>query len=200
MATDNFNRTNVDPIGGNWTAITGTNRIVSYQFKGRNSPISNYSYWNANSFSNNQYSKATIKWPSWSSVLVRASSGSNWYELQDTFPVYPDELEFSLWKMVNGSKTLLSSEFIVSGVPDYFGVIMEIRIVGTTISAYINNIYQAETTDATFSSGSAGAGGLYTDFVLDNWEGGNVSNQPTTTLGTTPTVTTGTTPTTTLGG
>jgi hypothetical protein len=56
-ASDNFNRSNANPIGGNWTTVPGLEnvQIVSNQLTGTVSP--SVAYWNPDTPNNDQYSQ-----------------------------------------------------------------------------------------------------------------------------------------------
>jgi len=89
VGTDNFNRANANPVGGNWQTITGLSnmQILSNQLTGQAS-LSSGAIYNSGTFSADQYSQATLNAiNNTSGVLVRTSSTSEtgylFYQDQD---------------------------------------------------------------------------------------------------------------------
>src|SRR5437868_14876954 len=81
LASDNFNRSNANPIGGNWTGVTNNNQIVSnaVQPNGTNN-AEHSSYYNQLSWPNDQYSEVSITTLTGSvqaGPCVRMATGAN---------------------------------------------------------------------------------------------------------------------------
>src|SRR5882762_1014528 len=75
-ATDDFNRANADPIGGNWTGFAGNGAIVSNQLRQASAGgIDAYVVWNADTPPVNHYSRITF-----------ISSGNSGSDIEDGGP------------------------------------------------------------------------------------------------------------------
>ena len=85
VASDNFDRADADTLGSSWTTLAGTtpypitgHLVIATNQAGANAvDVGCYSYWNANTFSADQYSEATIPTTAnFTSVIVRAGGAS----------------------------------------------------------------------------------------------------------------------------
>jgi hypothetical protein len=183
VASDNFNRAGAN-LGSNWTNVLSSPDIIIVNTKAYvgGEPTTNASaFWNANTFSTDQYSKD--KWygvsGGYGGVAVRMSgigSSRNYYALATD--------SFSRWtiiKVINGVQTNLGN----GSITWVDGDIQEVRVVGNTITAYRNGTLLGSATDSSLTSGNPG---LYLQGnQADDWEGGNIGTSPTPTPVPTPT-------------
>lgn len=173
-ATDNFNRADVNPIGGNWTTITGqtAQQIVSYAVKGTSGTSG--SYWNADTPNNDQYAQIKVWFTSGdygAGPVVRCSiSADTFYTL-----IVTDRTTAQIFKVVGGSWTLLGGSSITIS---YFnnGDLIRLEISGTTLTPIIAGTTYATRTDSAITSGMVGMLNNYNNAYtyLDDWEGGNL--------------------------
>ncbi len=167
--SDNFDRANANPIGGNWTTITSQSvvQIVNNQAVGTSTSVDSVAYWSANSFSATQCSRVTLGTDGagmWAGPIVRAQTGSNsFYKF-----VTNQGIDYFYSLINNGSETVLGSH--ISSFPAT-GDVVTLCISGTTLTAYINGAAQSTRTDSTLSSGYAGMTLTNTYLPLDNWAG-----------------------------
>jgi hypothetical protein len=179
-ASDNFNRASEVPMGGNWSVPTGGN-IDAFNLSSNTftNPIALsfncIMYWNADSFSADQYSQATATVynapASYSlGIMVRVqtsgAAGGNGYYFGGVAP-----LGFGIYKIVGGSFTQLLATTTFTD-----GDVLKLTAVGTTLEAFKNGSSVGSTTDSTYSTGQAGIGGYggaaFT--VFDDWSGDNI--------------------------
>ena len=178
-ATDNFNRADVNPIGGNWTTIGALSavQIVSNAAKGTNASGRSAAYWNADAFANDQYAQTVVPFTGglYDGPVVRAATGAETY-----YNFRPNGASTAiLYKAVAGTFTALGS-----GWAFVAGNTLKLSIEGTTLTGYINGVAQDPTqTDSALASGSAGirfygTGGTLDDFEAGNTEAGGASILP----------------------
>lgn len=180
LATDNFNRANANPIGGNWTTITGLSamQIVSNAATPSSlSPNDCGSYYNAVTWPNDQYSQAKLTvvdtktdgsgigvavrvaaaaLTAYRVVLTHASPGTN----------------VSLQRFLAGAFTRLWDR----GAAFVDGDLVRLEVQGTTLRVFINGVQVgADFTDTNIASGNAGISysSVATSASLDDWEGGD---------------------------
>jgi hypothetical protein len=187
QASDNFDRADGNSIGSNWTAAYGGNQSISGGIIGIHGNQaymdgSTYGwgmeYWNANSFSNDQYSQFVDSAPASNSIpiaVVRGTGGSN----SASGKGYAGYATGEIYKIdINGNWTKLTNS---SGIPAA-GDVIKLTAVGNTITLYRNGIQINQVTDNSYSSGSPGIG-FYgaTSYTaeLDNWQGGNTTSTAT---------------------
>jgi hypothetical protein len=169
-ATDNFNRANANPIGGNWSTVGGltamqvTNNAVTGTVHGTDNAV----YWNANTFSNDQYSQFRVLSVShvYKGLIVRCN-GNNMYlaEVRDN--------SIAFWKYVNGAWTWLGSGSITQAAGDIF----KFTATGTKLELFQNGISRGSVNDSSLTSGSPGIHSMSssTTDTIDDWEGGSIS-------------------------
>jgi hypothetical protein len=174
-ATDNFNRAFQYPLAGNWTTspgfgpLTGYNNAVCTQ-----SATLSSTYWNADTFGNDQYSLCLALKPEWCGPAVRlasAGAGNGYYIFAGATP--PNGV--AVFKVVDGVNTQLGSEISRTNANNE---IWKLSVSGTTLTPNVGGSDLSTRTDSSLASGSAGmmiystyGGGVY----LDDWEGGNVA-------------------------
>ena len=173
---DNFNRSDANPIGGNWTTVVGENaaKITSNAAEGTVSGQHNAAYWNANVFSNDQYSQVKIvDSPQGATVgpIVRSSFSADTYYVAKLYVSNTLRIE----KFVNGNNYLLVETAYTGAAGD----ILKLQAVGNILTVYVNGMYVTEwdeTGNSPILSGSPGikvaVGGS-----VDDWQGGDVINQ-----------------------
>ena len=162
-----------------WTQqrTAGTvNRNGSGLGKGSPSPNDLHAFWNAATFSNDQYSQVKIagglaSHSQYAIVLVRASgvgdaAGKNYAFATDggSGATHTD-----LSKNINGTQTILRNFATTFATGD----VMKIDVVGTLITCYKNGASIGTYSDASLASGSPGVGMYGSTVTIDNWEGGS---------------------------
>lgn len=79
-ATDNFNRTDENPIAGNWTNRHNSIQIATNVVGGVTAAAWNTAYWNADTFSTEQYSQVVLStFTDYIGASVRVQSGDATY-------------------------------------------------------------------------------------------------------------------------
>jgi hypothetical protein len=169
-ATDNFNRGPAGTGGANWTDQFGGITIpVTNTIKGTTAGDYNLALWNADVFSNDQYSQAKYLGGAFAGVGVRHSGSAG---SRNAYYLLCNQAGATrLTKVVAGTLT----DLIAPGsVPDpATNDIIKISVVGTLITVYINGVSQGSANDSSLTSGSAGVLFYDTNAELDDWEGGN---------------------------
>jgi hypothetical protein len=170
-ATDNFNRAD-GGLGSNWTEYGSTNRIVSNVVQGPSASADTFSKWNADTFSNDQYSKYKIY--STNGVIDAGpacrigSSGVNGYFIS----TYGGLTTYA--KIISGSYSGIANTTTTVTTND----IIELQTVGTgsgSLRGYKNGVALSTTaTDSSLTSGGAGFFIYDSAAQIDDWEGGNV--------------------------
>ena len=74
--SDNFTGT-ANPIGGNWSTANGANAIQKINNRATPSGLYGSVYWNANTFNDNQFAKATYVSGNYCQALARVQSSYN---------------------------------------------------------------------------------------------------------------------------
>src|ERR1035437_3818502 len=178
--TDDFNRADNTTLGTNWTVGLGSSQKILTNQAASNSGSPSLSFWNANTFSNDQSSTATISVLTGTSsnkkmgVAVRAnatSGGNAFYFYVDT------NLKYAYEKIINGGIATGTVEFATAPFPAVNDV-MTIAVVGTRYYFIVNGHVVGTVVDTSFTSGSPGifTDRLYNtggDWRLDNWIGDN---------------------------
>lgn len=165
-ATDNFNRADANPIGGNWTTVPGQAavQILSSVATDVGGAVS-AAYWNADTPSNDHYSQVAA-----GAVPFGPMVRMNTAQLDGYLLYCNGSPNATIYRMDNGSAnaTVASLSFTYAA-----GDILKLEAVGTALTAYKNGVSQGGGTSGTYTSGSVGIyignGG-----TLDDWEGGNV--------------------------
>lgn len=173
-ATDNFNRAN-GGTGANWTTQINAGAIVSNAWQGPGGAFG-YEYWNADSFPDDQYGQGVLglagvaSSQQYAGITLRAAgTGASF----DNYFIYADNNNIYIGKNVAGSFTLLQT---ISGESTN-GDTYKATVESSTIKAYRSGVQiGSDQTDAAFTSGSVGVGGL--SGFLDDWEGGAIGTAP----------------------
>lgn len=186
VATDSFHRSLSLDLGSNWTDIDPGMQVYSNAAH-PDADGSGYdmSWYNAATFANDQYSKDTLVVGGGTSmqmlILVRATGSTPSAASFYTCFLYGGGTEVRALTYLNGSFTQIGT-FETSSVFTN-GDVYKCAINGTGFSFYRNGTQVGSTiTDASFSSGAPGIGGLSNltsfDVGVDTWEGGNVGGAP----------------------
>ena len=180
VRTDDFNRADENPIGGNWTNTqsgTGRAQIISNQLtsSGDLGQNDHACYWNADTFSNDQFSSAQFVAQGGGScapgLTVRGSGiASDFYCCQ----LFSGS---DLFKYVAGSYTSLSRPADTWTANDY----MRLQVSGTSLGFYhdtltIPTTLIASATDSAFASGKVGVYNWLGQGIWDNWRGGDLAD------------------------
>lgn len=177
-ATDNFNRADEDPIGGNWTPQSFTpdeGRIVdNAYYSGPGSTFGSASLWNADTFNNDQYSQIVLGASpdnGYSGPTVRASGTGSSRTCYIGMILTANRAR--IYKLVNSASDFPGTLVADLGTPSFVaGDIIKLMITGTTLELFQNGVSLGTGTDSDITSGSAGIWAF--GVSLDNWEGGNV--------------------------
>jgi hypothetical protein len=188
IATDDFNRANADPIGGNWTTITGQGnlKIVSNAVTFSVNNDSGIRY-NTGTWPDDQYSQVKITDVGGTSTtgfgpVVRCASGAyTCYGLYVCASGVASDVV--LYKRVAGAFTSLATRTQTYSAGDTF----RIEAQGSTLrilykAAAVSDFTQlgASFTDAVVSSGNPGIAysSAVTSGSVDDWEAGSISAYP----------------------
>jgi len=169
--TDNFNRTDANPLNGDWTKVTGyydlkivSNAVIPITdsaWAGYHRPVSE-------SWPNDQYAQLKIvnDGMGWRGLFVRVNNDNNMYALHwDESSWYVKRVDATVETTLgsSGSWTVTTTDTI------------KFSVVGTTLTVYKNGVSQGTRTDSTYSSGNPGFGmysGVPSGSGVDDWEGG----------------------------
>jgi uncharacterized protein YjdB len=143
---------------------------------GSSSPNDIHAFWNASTFSSDQYSQIRIagglgRWAQYAIVTVRASGSGDAADNNYAFATDGSSgaTHTDLSKNINGKQTILRNFETTFAAGD----VMKIDIVGTLITCYKNGVVLGTFTDGTLSSGSPGVGMFGSSVTIDDWEGGS---------------------------
>lgn len=201
VASDSFSRANQNPIAGNWSTVSTSAGIGGLQLLSDAATSSatgnaSYSYWNAASWSADQWGQITIGTvPTAGSncsmgVLLRASTSGALTEYiasiagSGTGAAY----SFHAAKYVSGTYTAIP----LNNTADYtlsIGDTITASMIGSTLSIYDNANLIATATDTSISSGAVGMsantnGNALSNLSISGWSGGGVQNPPSIGVGT----------------
>lgn len=163
--TDDFNRANANPIGGNWSAVSGwTGAQIVSNAVSSTAPAA--IYWNAATFANNQYSQVKLAGAYSVSAAVRCNGTACyiWFVANATTMRYYRATSSGSYTQIGG---------------DITGVILttstlRLEVSGTTLTGYIDGVAQTTQTDATYASGSPGLHWGSGTASMDDWAGGDL--------------------------
>jgi hypothetical protein len=149
-ASDNFMRADANPIGGNWTTVTGAQpmRLVSNQAEGTDpNGLNNAAFWNALDWSPFPDQSSTVTVGTLTSGSdhigpVMRANGSNFYVCDAAGPTGATAAITLLGTTVT---TTINSGDTVTG-----------RVIGTAIDCAVNGVFKVTKTDASIASGSPG--------------------------------------------
>jgi hypothetical protein len=181
LGSDDFNRANADPIGGNWSTFLALGSL--------NSQLNNHliepsvagnglSFWNAASFPNDQWGEVTIHnvaHSGFSGPTLRTNTASThtdyWFYWQGG-PTIGGGGNILVGKAVAASYTTLLSVGLTANIGDKILAVVS----GTNLLVYYNGFPVGAVTDATIASGAVGIWNngptVVTDAQASAWRGG----------------------------
>lgn len=162
--SDDFNRSNADPIGGNWSTSTGSIAMKIVSNEAASSGISSLSYWSANTFPDNQFAQVKISTLEDGGPAVRVSASAKTYYALEVWSAGA-----RIRKVVNGTETNLGANFAITPSA---GDVFRIEASGTTLTAYRNGSSLGSRTDSDIASGYAGICSYGSANRFDDWSGG----------------------------
>ncbi len=172
--TDDFNRADASPIGGNWTTGPGFTglRVVSNECAKIDSFAGEAAaYYNAASFADNQYSQYTptvLGTNTDQGPIVRCATSGTTKNCYVANTYITDE---QIFKFVGGTYTKLLS-VTTSDVVNTD--VIRVEAEGSTIRWVKNGTSQGSVTDSSLTSGAAGIFIYRPDCRADNWEAGDI--------------------------
>lgn len=159
-ATDNFNRADANPVGGNWVTCTGSNnaRIVSNQLK--SSSTGSYIYYNATT-ANDQYSQcvqaASVCGPA---VRLQGTSRDGYFYHVNSATLY---------SRVSGT----ANSILTTGDTPSTTAVYKLEVIGSTLTVYKDGISIGSVTNTDFTSGWTGIYIGSNTGKVDDWAGGD---------------------------
>lgn len=176
-ATDDFTDANGTQIAshGDWTVNDGDFDIYSNALAPDGSGPC-VAYWNADTFDADQYSQATVKALDddvYIGVAVRIHASAVTY-----YGLVSEAGSKELYKRIWGSYTAIAT----SGSPYEVDDVIRLEVNATTLTPMVNGATDTDLgvqSDSSISSGSAGVAG-YDDGTgsrIDDWQGGNLSEE-----------------------
>lgn len=179
VATDNFNRAD-GALGANWseaaTAYTDNQPVIaSNEAKsGGEGSYDNASFWNANSFANDQYSKATISvLPSSGTSLMGTIVRANATDY--CFCQYKRDSSSNKSRIYWFNAGAYTAIALQNTTTFASGDTIEIEVEGTTYTMFKNGVSILSGANGSApASGSAGITLYDLDERLDDWEGGDM--------------------------
>jgi hypothetical protein len=151
--SDGFNRADENPIASPWVAVENTVRLYANATIGGGYAIRNVARYSGAGLAADQESQVVL-------VGTPTSHGERYLgpcarianNAASYYAFYTDDTESVLLKVVAGTPTVLAS----GGNPGDDGDVLRIRVVGSTITGYINDVLQLTTADGEITSGDPG--------------------------------------------
>ena len=170
-AYDNATRAN-GAIGGSWTIQQNGLSIAANQIQGTTAAQSNSGFWNANTFSQVQFSQATVTalngtadFPGVTVLASGTGASATYYDCVE------NSTTIFMQRVVNAGTTSLTSTASTGAVGD----LLRLEVTpGGSLTCFKNGGVALTATDAQISSGSPGlliSGSVATE---KNWSGGNL--------------------------
>jgi chitodextrinase len=174
MASDDFNRANVSPLGGNWSTWTGLGalRLVSNQVATAGADGDAGARWSGASFGADQFSQITIAASDGtpdSGPAVRMATGA----LTGYFTTSHNPNLVYIHKFANGGYTELGKTAGQYGTGD----VVRLEAIGNRVCVYVNQtaVVYCVTDGAPLSGGSPGIFMYDAPERVDDWSGGDVA-------------------------
>ncbi len=190
LASDNFNRANADPIGGNWSQFSSatfftSSKIVSNALESSTVGSGGDSFYNAIAWPNDQWAQGTVKACANSSFAI-VDLRLNVSGIETGYRCYWNGTAggagtFAIQKALAGVFTTVGQTTgIVLSTSDAITAV----VIDGVISVYQNaNLVLSATDVSPIASGDAGLGPLpitaFSDVIFDDWSGGGVQAAPT---------------------
>lgn len=185
LATDNFNRANINPLDGNWTQLAsgggfGPAQLVSNAVEGATAGVNADSWYNGISWPNNQWTQVTVTTLSNSFIGISLRQSTSGAQTAYRFVFGQGSTGGSVPYIIQlanaGSFTTLRSGSATLNNTD----VISAEAIGTTLNFYVNASLIDSVTDTTITSG---AGGFMiapitsaANAVLDDFSGGGFSS------------------------
>ena len=177
--TDNFNRSNSNPIGGNWTTIPNNvaMKIVSNTIQPGDVAQDSAAFYNAASFDSNQYSQIKITTSGTGAsagmgVDVRVAGDGSLYRLVATHAA-SNNVELRRFNCCSSAQIWQRTQAFTDGDT------LRLEAQGTHLRAYLNGTQiGSEVIDTNIATGSPAVAfsSTLTSASGDDWEGGNLPN------------------------
>ena len=173
-AQDDFNRSDANPIGGNWTTSPGfaALKISSSAVTGA-STGDNAAYWNPESWPNDQWAQAKLTaftaaedaGPAVRLATEGSTKNGYWFDVGPTGTTCP------LFRYLAGTAVNIATLTYTPQVNDVF----RIDAAGATVIGFINNVCRVLVADTNLASGAAGLFFFEQDGTkYDDWIGADV--------------------------
>jgi hypothetical protein len=187
LASDNFQRANANPIGGNWSPLSTTGswaaaQLLSDLVTGTTLGDGCDSYWNALSWANDQWSMVTVHTNTASyvgcGVRYNTSGTQTGYRLFWNGAALGSSGTLTLQKVISGGFTSIGTLTLTMNVGDT----LLLCAIGTQLLAYWNGLLLMAYTDSAIASGAPGfvvvAETAVTNAGISAWSGGTFQNAP----------------------
>jgi len=177
LASDDFNRSNENPIAGNWSKPASNppeaGKILSNAIVGSSASVSATAYYNAIAWPANQWSQVTVGTVSSGRTPGPAVRVSASVHTQYNIEPHTTAASYTMWKYVAGVTTELaaSTNAIASGD------VVRLDVFGQTLIGFKNGVANLSATDNTIAEGNSGIKLiLSTDPNADDWFGGETKD------------------------
>lgn len=173
LATDSFTRADADTLGANWTPVVGTAGIVTNEagpktFDGTGNSIQRYS---AISWPNDQESQVTLR-------NTGTGIGAPGPAVRLSATEFTGYVVYANSNSTGGIARWLAGAYqsLGAGNIDFAdGDVVRLRVVGSTLSLFKNDVLVDSVVDSSITSGSAGANfGIDVARRLDDWSGSEI--------------------------
>lgn len=167
-AVDDFVGSNANPIGGNWTTLTGFAAIQRLSNKAENTNfvsvanIGNVAYWNANTFPSDHYAEVTIgplatNNVDWAGAVVRANpaTGTGYVAIVNR-PISPSNFATVKLMRLDGASIAVVSLGIYANIPDGDNTTVRLSVVGNQLTVSTGGVVRMVATDNNYTGGSPG--------------------------------------------
>lgn len=175
IRSDDFER---ESLGSNWGAVPnmGAGSLANGRYYG--SGVANY--WAADAFEDDQWSEVVIHQPGsedgdvGAAVRINSTTGEYYH-----CAVYPGGSGLGAYLSLHtsgGGWSAIGDPALLGSVAD--GDRLQLRVVGSTLSVYLNGLLILQETDTSLASGQPGVDAWSTtdNLTIESWTGGNVSD------------------------
>jgi len=198
LGSDNFQRANANPIGGNWTRLFsdfGTAQLASHLFEASVAGTNSDSYWNAITWPNDQWTSMTIHAAvdvnSYNVEFLRGTPGTfaagTVYRFFAQGPLGTPTAACEVVAYVAGTPTvIIRFDGNAGSIQATFNIndVVTIVVIGTQLSVYQNGNLLGTVSDSSVTSGDAGIGAApsvaagVTGSSISAWAGGGIGTLP----------------------
>lgn len=176
LASESFAGVDANPIGGNWTTITGYSALQRLSNTVQRTTGNCGAHYNAAQPPDDQYVKMVIGTAGYEGgPAVRISTSATTYYLFDIDQGTSGAGQ--IYKCIAGVFTLLVGN--TTAVP-VAGDTVELRVIGTTLSGWLNGVQQCSVDDSSIASGRFGIALPSNSPVIkySSFEGGDFNDAP----------------------